>query len=132
MLKINTFKILNLIFLIIITFQYCAKADDLKDLEIEGFSLGVSLLNYFNKEDIISNTNKTVFKDTDKKFQAFFTDYPKKLKSYDLYDYVRITYLNNDKFIIHGISGMKDYEKKNMQQCYELQEKIEIDFDNQH
>ena len=130
----NLRLVMKLIFkflILILSFQSLTKADDVKDFEIEGISIGVSLLNYFSKENIMINTSKFVFKDTDKKFQAFFTDEPKKLKSYDLYDYVRITYLNDNEFIIHGISGMKDYEKKNINQCYELQEKIEIDFDNQ-
>jgi hypothetical protein len=122
----------NLIFILILIFnlQSWTKAEGLEDLNIEEFQIGESLLNYFSKEEIIKNTSKTVFKDTDKKFQAFFTDHPVKLKSYDTYQYVRVTYLNNNEFLIYGISGMRDYEKDDMQKCYLLQKKIEEEFDN--
>ena len=68
----------SLIFLLIIliNLQSWTKADDIRDFQIEGMSIGDSLLNYFSKENIISNTSKNVFSDTDKKFQAFFTDQP--------------------------------------------------------
>ena len=107
------------------------RANGIKDLAIENFYIGETLLNHFNKQEIKKNTSKSVFKDTDKKFQAFFSDEPIKLKTFDNYEYLRITYLNNDKFIIYGISGMKDFEKDNMSNCYSLQDEIEIEFDKQ-
>tara|TARA_B100000579_G_scaffold436336_1_gene462014 strand:+ start:602 stop:1192 length:591 start_codon:yes stop_codon:yes gene_type:complete len=119
------------VLVLIFSLQSWTKAEAIKDLSIENFYIGETLLNYFSKEEIKKNTDKNIYKDTDKKFQAFFSDYPIKLKTFDMYEYLRITYLNDDKFIIHAISGMRDFEKDNMNSCYGLQDKIEIDFDNQ-
>ena len=118
-------------FILTFSFQSWTKADSIKELDIENFEIGKSLLEYFNKKEIIKNTHFDLFGTDDKKFVSFFTDDPVELKSYDKYDYIRITYLNNSSFIIHSVTGMKDYAKSDMGECYELQNKIEIEFDSQ-
>ena len=45
------------ILLLIISFQSWAKANDIKDFELEGLSLGDSLLNFFNKKQITTEMN---------------------------------------------------------------------------
>ena len=37
------------------TFIFNAKADDIRDFEIEGISIGESLLKYFDEETILKN-----------------------------------------------------------------------------
>ena len=37
------------------SFQTLSKADDIKDFEIEGMSIGDSLLDYFSKDEIEKN-----------------------------------------------------------------------------
>ena len=121
-----------LIVIFLLLFNTIAKADDIREFEIEGMSVGDSLLDYFTKEEISKNTDKKIFKDSDYKFFVFFTDNPINLKTYDVYDYLRVEYLSNDNnFTIHGITGMKDYKIKNIQECYDLQKKIEKEFDKQ-
>ena len=47
-------KIFLSVLILIFGLQSWTKADDIKDFEIEGMSVGESLLNYFNKKDIES------------------------------------------------------------------------------
>jgi hypothetical protein len=51
-------KRLLLILILTLSFQTLANADDLKDFEIEGMSLGNSALIYFSEADIINNSKK--------------------------------------------------------------------------
>ena len=43
-------KRLLLILILTLSFQTLTKADDIRDFEIEGMSIGDSLLDFFNKE----------------------------------------------------------------------------------
>jgi hypothetical protein len=49
-------KRLLLILILTFSFQTLAKADDIKDFEIEGMSIGDSALDYFSKDQIIKNS----------------------------------------------------------------------------
>ena len=51
-------RLLAYLFLVLVlafSFQSLSKADDIKDFEIEGMSIGDSLLDYFNEKDILNN-----------------------------------------------------------------------------
>ena len=123
-------KRLLLILILTLSFQTLSKADDIRKFQIEGMSIGDSLLDFFSEGEILKNTDKNMWKGSDKKFTAFLTHYPTNLKTYAVYDYLRVEYLTNDNnFIIHGITGMKDYKKINIQECYKLQKIIEKEFD---
>ena len=51
-------KRLLLILILTSSFQSMAKADDIRDFEIEGMSIGDSLLDFFSEEEItIKNKN---------------------------------------------------------------------------
>ena len=45
-------KRLLLILILTLSFQSWGKADDIRDFQIEGMSIGDSLLDYFNKDKI--------------------------------------------------------------------------------
>ena len=49
-------KRLFLILILTFNFQSGIKADDIRDFEIEGMSIGDSALDFFNKKDISNNT----------------------------------------------------------------------------
>ena len=51
-------KRLLLILILTLSFQTLAKTDDIRDFEIEGISVGDSLLDYFNKTKIDNNKYK--------------------------------------------------------------------------
>ncbi len=96
-------KFITLLFLIF-SFQSWVKADDIRDFEIEGLSVGDSLLKYMTKKEIISDFS-FVYKD--KEFATVF--FSKKTK----YDNIQITVKPNDKnFIIHGISAIIYYDDR--------------------
>ncbi len=51
------------VFIILFSLQSLTKADDIRDFEIEGVSIGDSLLDYFTKDQIDNNDLKANFKD---------------------------------------------------------------------
>ena len=76
-----------------------SQADDIRDFQIEGMSIGDSALDYFTK-DQIKNAEYKMFKD-DKYLTFVFYDL-----NYKVYDAIEIAYKKNDKkFIIASISG---------------------------
>lgn len=113
MKKILTIIILSLCFIL------SSHADDIRDFQIEGMSIGDSLLNYFSKDQIknaprYDNTN-TVAK-SDKFYEARF----KKIGNYE--EILFHLKKNDQSFIIYSISGVEKYEN-NISDCYK---KIEI------
>ena len=107
-------KRLLLILILTFSFQNLAKADDISDFEIEGMSIGDSLLEFVSKKQIIkSKRNYFVGK---KKYYA--VGYDNNLNRYDTLD---IYLSSNDKnYIIKGITGFKFI---NMDKCL-LKKKI--------
>jgi hypothetical protein len=55
-------KRLLLILILTFSFQSLAKADDIKDFQIEGVSIGDSLLDHFSKDQIVNNNLKANYK----------------------------------------------------------------------
>ena len=55
---------------LIFSLQSWAKADDIRDFEIEGMSVGDSLLNYFSKEQIKKNISGAQY--DDKEFILYY------------------------------------------------------------
>ena len=51
-------RIFFIILILIINFQSWTKADDIRDIEIEGMSIGDSALNFFNNQEIENNKKK--------------------------------------------------------------------------
>lgn len=97
---------LTIIFLIF-SFQSLTKANDISDFELEGFSIGDSLLDFFSKKEILNNSI------ADYKNNKFIRFIPN-LSSLNLtnYDTVNFHYKNNDEFIIYEISGGIIYNNK--------------------
>ena len=119
---------LLLILILIFSFQTLTKADDIRDFEIEGMSIGDSLLDFFSKSEIKKNSFDYY---NDKTFTPVQTS---KLAFYKLYDYVDFDFKTNDKkYIIHALYGTISYEK-NINDCYKKMDEIVISmkklFDN--
>ena len=109
-------KRLILILIFTFSFQTLTKADDIRDFEIEGMSIGDSLLDFFTKNEI--NNDKSYLYNN-KKYAAVY----KKLND-ESYEGVQIEFKDNDnKFLIKAIGGKVFYNNKNINNCYE-QEKI--------
>ena len=104
---------------LIFSLQSIVRADDIRDLKIEGMSVGDSLLDYFSEKEIKDNLMVYDYKDKTFSTAEFFkTDF-----NYKLYDIVIANFKANDKnYIIYAIGGVVDY--KNINKCYEKKNKI--------
>ena len=114
-----------LVLFLVFNLQSWAKADDIKDLQIEGMSIGDSLLDHFNEKKIKKNINSNYYKNNKFTSTEFYDD---KFKTYES---VEINFLTSDKeYTIEGISGAflcgNDFSK-----CKNLEKKIKVDISNQ-
>ena len=110
-------KLLLIIFLIF-SFQSLTNADDIRDFEIEGMSIGDSLLKFMSIEEINNNTFENYFKDG-KKRKYYATG----LYRNDEYDQIEIYIKTGDNnFKIKAITGFKAID--NLKKCLSLKDKI--------
>ena len=105
------------LFLILFSFSASSFADDIRDFEIEGVTIGDSLLDYMSEEEIKENVG---FVYEDKKFTVSYYN-----KSSEVYDEVAIEYKSKDKtYKIHGVQGVLYFEN-NIEGCYKKQDEVE-------
>jgi len=110
-------KKLFTIFVIILGFISLAKADDIREFEIEGMSIGESALNHFTEKEISEARDESY---EDKEFITK-TLFPKSSSSYEIY---QITYKSLDKKKeLHGINGVITFPK-NINECKKLMKEI--------
>ena len=118
-------KRLLLILILTFSFQSLTKADDIRDFEIEGMSIGDSLLDYFDKNEI----EKSFIYNSDRFYLFASTKY----NSIN-YDGVQFHIKKNDKkYIIASIEGLKIFDD-NFEDCLKLKylivNDLKIDFEN--
>ena len=88
------------VLILIFSLQSWTKADDIRDFQIEGMSIGDSLLNYTTKNKI-ETEKKHLYKN--KEYSSFILKKP----SFETFDAIQIHIEDNDeKFIIEGLEGM--------------------------
>tara|TARA_B100000902_G_scaffold370055_1_gene394842 strand:+ start:1388 stop:1888 length:501 start_codon:yes stop_codon:yes gene_type:complete len=89
-------------------------ADDISEFEIEGMSIGDSLLKFFNKKTIDENK---VFYKSNKFYQVSIDKY-----NFQIYDGVNFQIKNNDNnYIIYSLSGVI---KKDIKKCLRNQKQV--------
>ena len=126
--KIKLIKILIITWLITFSFQSLTKANDIKEFEIEGMSVGSSLLDYFSKKKINASIVDW-YDDLEKnRYVAFAFDSP----DFETYDFVDVwTKYNDNKYLIDTIAGVvyfgQDKSIKNVENCYQEQKIIAND-----
>ena len=100
-------KLFQTLIIIIFCLQSWSKADDIKDFEIEGMSVGDSLLTHYNKEQIQSAyENASYYKDNI--FAVIFVE-----KDSINYDRIQVTLKPNDRnHKIFALEGIIDFDKK--------------------
>ena len=109
------------LFLIFFSLQTPSQADDIRDFEIEGMSIGDSALNYFSKE-LIEKNKRNYYKN--KKFTQVEIEY---LKRYEVYDVVSFNYKTDDKnFKIYSLGGAIDYPN-NISDCHKKMDEIVVE-----
>ena len=115
-------KILLTLFALL--FSSSVLAEDLSDFQIEGMSIGDSLLEYFSEKEILSNR-----KFYNKEDEFITSEFYKNIQSNE-YDSIGVYYKSNDKkFIIHAISGIVFYNN-NIEDCYSKKNIIIEDLSN--
>ena len=104
------------VLVLIFSLQSWTKADDISEFEIEGISVGDSLLDFFSEEKINNFINYDNLP-SDMKFRiAEF--YSKEDMEMYRYDGMQIYYKPEDKkFILHGVAGHIDCANKNKTEC---------------
>ena len=106
---------------IFLNFSNLSYAENIKDIEMEGLSIGESLLKYFNKNEIVEKSEFIYAneKSFSKDIAGIF--YKKNLSEYDA---VQIDFKFNDlNFTIVGLSGFIAYEN-DLNNCYKKQNQI--------
>ena len=119
-------RIFIAVLVLIFNFYSLAKADDIKDFEIEGISIGDSALEFFTKEQIIKNSRNDHY--TNNKYTPVQNDFFDFFKKYDAVDFNFKT--NDSKFIIVSLSGVILYDDKDIESCYVKMKEIISDLDN--
>ena len=79
-------RIFLLVLILIFSLQSWTKADDIRDFEIEGMSVGDSLLNHFSKKEIKQNLMLDYYQNLPKNFRNIYVISEfKKLKRFKTY-----------------------------------------------
>ena len=116
-------KLSTYLFLIFFGFQTSSLGDDIRDFEIEGMSIGDSLLDYFSEDEIKNNIMKNYYKyKSNKKFIAVeFNEFP----FFETYENIAVHVKSDDKkYKIYEIGGF-DFYDENIDDCYKKQNEID-------
>ena len=120
-------KKLILILILALGFQSWTNADDIRDFEIEGMSVGDSLLKYISKDEIVKEIedNKYMYSYLSDEFGQVYMHYG--LKNYHFVSfYVKA---KDEKFIIHGITGTMPHVE-DIKECHKQMNEISKEFSN--
>ena len=110
---------LLLILILTLSFHTLTKADDISDFEIEGMSIGDSLLDFYSHDEFTSLRRLSGSYYKDNKFLVMILK-----NKYENYDEVEVTIIPNDKlFVIHSLDGIVNFEN-NYEKC--KKEKLNI------
>jgi hypothetical protein len=108
------------LFLVLFTLPTLSQADDIRDFQIEGMSIGDSALDFFSKDELEEGKKKGfVYKK-----KTFYVSNFHGLSFFELYDTVELHIKGTDpKYIIYSITGKINY-KNNYKGCVLELEKI--------
>ena len=114
-----------LILVLIFSLQSWTKADDISDFQIEGMSVGDSLLDYFSKKEIEDNIMNDYYEHLPSAYQKIYKIVEfKSLPRFEVYQNVSIDFFMEDnKFINKTISGVLFIN--NAEECYTKQKQID-------
>ena len=112
-------KLSTYLFLILFSFQTPSWADDIRDFQIEGMSIGDSALDYFSEEEI--KKNKVNYYNSEEFVPVYIEDSSK----FNNYNGVQFHYKKNDKnFKIFALSGIIWF-KNNINDCHRKMKEID-------
>ena len=119
--------------LLVLFFSSSAFAEDISDFQIEGMSIGDSLLDYFSEEEIIKNYKSHYYQyKKDKSFVAIEFNELKNIGDYEAIQIHIYNQIDNQKYIqnknynfnIVSIDGMIDFSNR-INECYKKQIEVE-------
>ena len=111
-------KLYVYLFLVFFALQTPSSSDDIRDFQIEGMSIGDSLLDYYSKKILTTNT-ADYYKDNTYASNSFRTS-----ASESLFESVTVSYLTDDKtFKAESISGDLDFPN-NINDCYKKMDEV--------
>ena len=103
------------VLVLLLSLQSFTKADDIRDFQIEGMSIGDSALDYLSEKEIKKGIQYDYYND-----DLYLASQIN--KNFDNYDGVTINFFSNDKnYIIQAISGFKFM---NIEKCLKERNKI--------
>ncbi len=118
-------KLSTYLFLILFSFSAPSFADDISDFQIEGMSIGDSLLDYLSKEEITTGIERT------KPAYNYLTDEFGEVYLHDKFEtYDQLSFKvkpNDNNYIIYSIKGSISYDDK-LEQCFAKQKEIVEEF----
>ena len=95
--------------LFILFFSSSVVADDISDFQIEGMSVGDSLLNYFTHKEIINNLSTRTY---NRKGGQKFIDINFDKNNFKTYDEIQIAVKkDDDNYKIYGIDGIISFNR---------------------
>ena len=100
-----------------------SQADDINDFEIDGMSIGDSLLEYFS-ESKITSLSKLFYPSSDKFYGISF--YINKSDNFDAYSFSLKK--NDEKYIIYDLGGIKEFPN-DLESCKSLKDTIVESFE---
>ena len=123
--KVLVMRVFIAVLVLIFSLQSFAKADDISDFEIEGMSIGDSLLLHMSEDKILSLERYDV--NSGYKSDKFFDVRTKKMGPYE--EILVGLKLNDKSYKIYALAGAAKYEN-NISDCYDEIEGIEKEFKN--
>ena len=118
-------KLSTYLFLIFFSFSAPSFADDISEYQIEGISIGDSLLDHLSKEEIITQieSNKSAYDYLTDEFGEVYL-----VGKFEIYDLLAFKVKPNDNnYIIYSIKGSISYDDK-LEQCFAKQKEIVKEF----
>ena len=126
-------RVFIVVLVLIFSLQSWTRADDIRDFEVEGISIGDSLLDFISSkkinEKINSYSDKGFIYNSKKYYALTFNsnDFNSNLK---LYDQVQFHLKDKDtSYKIESLAGIKLY-RENMNECYSFLDKREKEADS--
>ena len=113
-------RIFIAVLVLIFSLQSLTKADDIRDFEIEGMSVGDSLLDYYELDEI-NSWEKLTYPSSNKFFKI---DAPSAKGDYD--DLGFHLKKNDSKFVIYEISGGRYFDNQ-ISECMEFKKKVALE-----
>ena len=109
------------ILILIFSFQSFTKADNIRDFEIEGISIGDSLLDHYTKNEIINFIQDRQYPNSQRvKITKILSD------NFNTYEAVSADFLNDGSYRIIKLSGRIFFEN-NIKECHKKMSEIDED-----